>query len=150
MSKNKYLEKVAESYAMAPHPDDKSWYGVDKLHLNREEFAKLENAEGIHPVQTAAWALGGATLGGTAGHFYTKATMLPYLASTAANAHLDPSIATHASRLTNIGKSRLFKNKFLGAVLGLGLGARIANTKDYNRRLENAGFSRVHSEDEND
>jgi hypothetical protein len=137
MSKNKYLEKVAETYSVKPHSDDKSYYGVKHVHLSKDEFDRYDDAKGVHPLINAVGLGAGAGAGLSLGNSYAKATMMPTI-------HALHAAGLSRNAITSIGRTKALTNKIVGLGLGIGIANHYLNKIDHNKRLENAGFSVIH------
>lgn len=140
---NKYLEKVAETFAIKAHSADMQAYGVKHINLSQQDVKKYKDAKG----NNAALSVAGFAAGGAAGHKlgkeYAKATMPRFIK----NLH---DAGASRSHMVNVGKLKASGNKFVGAALGLAAAGHMINAHDHNKRLANAGLSIVHGKKEND
>lgn len=140
---NKYLEKAAESYQVKPHSDDKKFFNIKSVNLDKSDFKKYHEAKGVHP----GIALGSMAVAGFAG-----AKAGTSLVEAAHRKMLSTGVPEGFSREALLAGKKLgkFNAGLIAGSLGVTLAGKISGHIDHNKRMANAGFSPLHSKKTND
>lgn len=129
---NKYLEKLAAHYEVAPHSDHREYNGVKSVSLNEHEMHRYSQAH--RDKDTLKGRLGYGAVGGVGGRIVGGLA--------------DKAIA-HGGRGGKVGKLGT-TGKVLGTTIGLLAGAGVRNTVVHDRAMEQAGFHRDFKHRESD